>query len=195
MLVHARAAQILTVVNTVARETAARLSSRQVQALQEEGVARLNLPADVALAVNAHRAVIAALSAQIEAIKQRLRTRVRLSPDYRVLTSVPGIGETLATVILLETGAIGRFNDVGHFSSYCRCVGSRYESNGKKKGEGNSPRTATSTWPGPSSRPQTSPSASARRRSASMNASADNATASWRPRPSRTSLRAPVTTC
>ncbi|WP_231880061.1 transposase [Collimonas pratensis] len=43
----------------------------------------------------------------------------------------------LATVILLETGSIARFADVGNYASYCRCVGSMHVSNGKKKGEGN----------------------------------------------------------
>jgi transposase len=38
---------------------------------------------------------------------------------------------------MLETGSIARFAKVGHFSSYCRCVDSLRESNGKKKGEGN----------------------------------------------------------
>src|SRR5947208_7158678 len=38
---------------------------------------------------------------------------------------------------MLETGTIARFARVGNFSSYCRCVDSRRESNGKKKGEGN----------------------------------------------------------
>jgi transposase len=43
----------------------------------------------------------------------------------------------LATVILLETGEIGRFADAGNYVSYCRCVGSAHLSNGKKKGTGN----------------------------------------------------------
>ena len=54
-----------------------------------------------------------------------------------MLKTVPGIGETLATTIMLETGTIERFAEVGNFSSYCRCVDSLRESNGKKKGEGN----------------------------------------------------------
>lgn len=39
--------------------------------------------------------------------------------------------------ILLETGPIERFPDVGHFSSYARCVPSDKISNGKSKGKGN----------------------------------------------------------
>jgi transposase len=50
---------------------------------------------------------------------------------------MPGVGEVLATVIMLETGDIERFADVGNFASYARCVKSARDSNGKKKGEGN----------------------------------------------------------
>jgi transposase len=49
---------------------------------------------------------------------------------------VPGIGDTLATTIVLETGSISRFTQVGNFSSYCRCLDSLRESNSRKKGEG-----------------------------------------------------------
>ncbi|MFN8696006.1 MAG: transposase, partial [Burkholderiales bacterium] len=37
----------------------------------------------------------------------------------------------------MEIGEIGRFDDVGCFASYARCVDSARMSNGKKKGEGN----------------------------------------------------------
>jgi len=51
--------------------------------------------------------------------------------------TVPGIGDVLATTIMLEAGTINRSTQVGNFSSYCRCVDSLRESNGKRKGEGN----------------------------------------------------------
>ena len=38
---------------------------------------------------------------------------------------------------MLETGDINRFHKVGNYASYCRCVGSKRESNGKKKGQNN----------------------------------------------------------
>jgi transposase len=87
--------------------------------------------------VEANRAVSETLQRQIEVLEKRLKQRVKLRPEYRLLKTVPGIGETLATTIMLETGTITRFASVGNFSSYCRCVDSRRESNGKKKGEGN----------------------------------------------------------
>ena len=48
----------------------------------------------------------------------------------------PNAAPTCLT-ILLETGEIGRFAQVGHYASYCRCVGSERISNGKRKGRGN----------------------------------------------------------
>jgi len=41
-------------------------------------------------------------------------------------------GQTLATVIMLETGTIDRFANAGNFASYARCVDSQRMSNGKK---------------------------------------------------------------
>jgi transposase len=57
--------------------------------------------------------------------------------EFKLLTSTPGIGEVLATTIMLETSTIERFAAVGNFASYARCVDSKRLSNGKKKGEGN----------------------------------------------------------
>ncbi|OTP79672.1 Mobile element protein [Caballeronia sordidicola] len=63
------------------------------------------------------------------------RSPETLGPEE--IRTVPGIGSTLATVILLETGDVGRFADIGNYASYCGCVSSTHLSNGKKKGEGN----------------------------------------------------------
>lgn len=57
--------------------------------------------------------------------------------EYGLLTSVPGIGQVLATTILLEMGRIKRFAAAGNFAFYARCVDSVRTSIGKKKREGN----------------------------------------------------------
>lgn len=136
-LVRSRTAHILAVENITARQYGARISSAQVQRLTQDAIDQMRMPEDVALAVNANAAVIQALSCQIELIEKRLQERVKVRPEYGLLTSVPGIGRILATTILLETGPIDRFASVGHFASYARCVDSQRMSNGKKKGEGN----------------------------------------------------------
>jgi len=94
------------------------------------------LPEDVALAIKTNVAVIATLSAQISLLEKRLQEKVGARTEYGLLTSVPSIGQVLATTILLETGPIDRFAAAGNFASYARCVDSVRTSNGKK-GEGN----------------------------------------------------------
>jgi transposase len=136
-LVRYRTAQILSIENTLARQTGARLSGEAVKRLTTEQVEALGFVPDVTLALESNRAVSQVLQQRIEVLEQRLKERVSLRSEYRLLKTTPGIGEVLATTIMLETGTVTRFAQVGNFSSYCRCVDSRRESNGKKKGEGN----------------------------------------------------------
>jgi transposase len=132
-----RTSHILSVENIMARQTGARIASRAVKALTEDALQKWAQPEDVRLAMAANVAVIHTLSAQIDKIEARLRERVKPRAEFKLLTSAPGIGEVLSTVIMLETGTIERFAAVGNFVSYARCVDSKRISNGKKKGVGN----------------------------------------------------------
>jgi transposase len=136
-LVRCRTAQILAIENLMARQTGSRMTSEMIKRLDEGQVDGLGFSPDVALAMKANLAVMQTLQSEIGILEKRLAERVTLRPEYSLLKSVPGIGPILATTIMLETGTITRFADVGNFSSYCRCVQSRRESNSKKKGEGN----------------------------------------------------------
>jgi transposase len=136
-LVRSRTAHVLAVENGFARETGARLSSNVIKRLEVAALGEFGLGEDVTCSLAANVAVIQALTAEIGKLEARLRQRVRLRPQFRVLITVPGIGEVLATIIMLETGPIERFAAVGNFASYARCVDSKHLSNGKKKGQGN----------------------------------------------------------
>ncbi|WP_040072019.1 transposase, partial [Pseudomonas batumici] len=98
------------------------LSCNAVKGLSATSVDRLGLPTDVALAMKANIAIVQALEIQIEGLEDRLLHEVKLRPEFSLLKTMPGIGEVLATVIMLETGDIGRFAQVGNFASYARCV-------------------------------------------------------------------------
>jgi transposase len=74
---------------------------------------------------------------QIDILETTVADRVKLKPEFKLLKTVPGIGLILTLTIMLETGDITRFPSVGDYASYCRCVGSKKISNGKKKGSGN----------------------------------------------------------
>jgi len=137
-LVRSRTSQILAVENITARQQGARITSNQTKRLDADTVDQMQLPADVALAIKSNLAVISTLDTQIDRLEKRLQESVQVRTEYGLLNSVPGIGRILATTILLETGPIDRFADVGNFASYARCVDSVRTSNGKKKGEGNS---------------------------------------------------------
>lgn len=136
-LVRSCTTHILAVENIMARQLGGRMTSNQIKRLTTDAIDKMPLAADVGLAIKTNVAVIATLQTQIEVLEKRLQECVRPRPEYGFLNSVPGIGQTLATVIFLETGPIDRFADVGNYASYARCVDSVHTSNRKKKGEGN----------------------------------------------------------
>jgi transposase len=136
-LVQCRTAQILAIENLFSRHTGGQMQAERVKHLDITQVNGFGFAPDVTLAMQANLAVMQTLQEEIGIIEKRLMERVKLHPDYALLNSVPGIGPVLATTIMLETGTISRFTKVGNFSSYCRCVDSRRESNSRKKGEGN----------------------------------------------------------
>jgi transposase len=69
------------------------------------------------------------------AVRDLLRKRGQLVRQRS--TQILSMSNLLALTIALDTGDVGRFDSAGNFASYARTVGSRRESNGKKKGEGN----------------------------------------------------------
>jgi transposase len=92
---------------------------------------------NVQLALQSNLSMIRVLTTQIKTLEKSILTQIVTIPVFDLLRTVPGIGEVLAQTILLETGEISRFKTPGKFASYSRCVDSRRESNGKKKGENN----------------------------------------------------------
>lgn len=71
---------------------------------------------------------------QILRIDRQLTEQVKCHDPValQLLQTVPGIGPTLALVILYEIGDIARFPKVGNFISYARLVKCAHESAGKR---------------------------------------------------------------
>lgn len=136
-LVQQRTTQILSIETCFDQQTGAHISSNNIKKLTAADIDSIGLGHMESLCIKANLAVMHALQMQIDGIEKALAKYCRSNPAFPLLKSATGIGDVLATVILLETGSIERFADVGNYASYCRCVGSRHESNGKKKGEGN----------------------------------------------------------
>lgn len=128
---------ILAFETTYARQTGGSISADAIKAMPLEEVEKWGWDPDVTLAAQTSLAAVHQMQGLIKVIEKRLHERVALKPEYQVLKTVPGIGEVLSTVIMLETGPIERFESPGSYASYARCVGSARISNNKKKGEGN----------------------------------------------------------
>jgi len=137
MLVRQRTAHILSFQNLVSRERGRKMGSNAIQKLTPAEAAGLFEDSRLALMARTNIEMIDFLSGRIRAIETAVLSEVSLKPEYRQLTTVPGIGKILALTIMLETGDIRRFAKVGDYSSYCRCVKSSRSSNEKKKGENN----------------------------------------------------------
>jgi transposase len=136
-LVRHRTMHVLAVENVQARETGARMSGDKVKRLSVSCVELFGLSQDVTLGLQANVAVIGTLNAQIAKLEKHLLQRLRPRPEHALLATAPGVGRILGPIILLETGPIERFEAVGNYASYARCVDSVRISNDKKKGEGN----------------------------------------------------------
>jgi transposase len=92
-LVRSSTTHILAVENIMARQLGGRMTSNDIKRLTVDAIDKLPLSADVTLAIKANGAVIATLAAQIDMLEKRLKESVRPRPEYRLLTTVPGIGK------------------------------------------------------------------------------------------------------
>jgi transposase len=136
-LVHQHTANLLSAQNLVARNRGQSISANEIKRLQYEQAERMFESEPLFLALASTVAVMRAQQEMIELIEKVARRKLKLSEPLKRLLTVNGIGEVLGLTILLETGDIKRFERVGNYVSYCRCVDSKRITNGKKKGKGN----------------------------------------------------------
>ncbi|WP_237150780.1 MULTISPECIES: transposase [unclassified Pseudomonas] len=86
--------------------------------------------------MKANVVVIQTLEAQIAGLEARLLQQPKLRPEYLLLKTMPGVGEVRATVIMLETGDIERFAQVGNFKQINPSFSSIAQATTKASSEG-----------------------------------------------------------
>ena len=138
LFVNQRTADILSFQSMVTRTTSNQISGNDIKKLKESDAERIFTDPDLIFTAKRYINIIASLTVQIKIIEKHVKDRLKLSENFKCLLTIPGIGYILGMVIMLEAGDISRFEKVGNYSSYCRCVKSERFSNGKKKGTGNS---------------------------------------------------------
>ena len=137
MLVRQRTTLILSFKSLNERTLGERVPLARVKAMSpEDAQARFTADADQLLA-GEQITLMDHYTDSITKIEKHILEVAEKSPAYQRLQEMPGIGKILGLTIALETGDAKRFDDAGHFASYCRCVKSVRQSNHKKKGENN----------------------------------------------------------
>jgi len=136
-MVNARTRLILSLQSMVTRQTGQSFKTADLEKVSIDGLD--GLLEHTALCSIAHEQLrlLGAHNESIASLEQLALERCKPRPEYRLLTTVPGIGMILAMVIMMEVGDITRFRSPGKFSSYCRSVPARRSSNGKSKGKNN----------------------------------------------------------
>jgi transposase len=83
--------------------------------------------------IHQEHARIRLFSSQIKEIEQTILTFAETTSDYEHLQTLPGVGVTLAAVILYESGEVSRFDSTRTYASYGRVVPGCAVSAGKVK--------------------------------------------------------------
>lgn len=137
-LVRCRTTQILSIQGLVSRNSGKRINTDGVRKLDDEKIGQYcGGDSILAMAVKSNLTVLRCLDEQVIALEKVVLKQARLKPEFRKILTIDGIWEVLGMTIMYEAGDMKRFEKVGHFASYARCVSSSRWSNGKKKGEGN----------------------------------------------------------
>lgn len=135
-LVRQRVTNMLSAQNQIWRTTGENIPSKPIKNLDFEILNSIYDPL-VQRAIKANLNLIQTLNDEISAIEKLVQDRVKSNTSFQYLTTIIGVGPILGQTIMLETGDINRFEKVGNFSSYARCVDSSRTSNNKKKGTNN----------------------------------------------------------
>src|SRR5437868_2054403 len=139
VLVRQQTMNLLGIQGIITRYENVRLTGSKIKQLarSEEEILKYVKDRNVCLDIQSQLKILNCLVEQIEVLEINILGQIKKEPAFELLKTIPGVGAILAMTILLETGEIKRFKDVGNYSSYCRCVESKRISNEKKKGENN----------------------------------------------------------
>ena len=136
-LVQQHTVHLLSLQSNLTRQLAMNINANTLKQWIKKGLPVFDVDPVVHIAFQTNLTMMQTLSEHIQYIERIVLHHLTFPEPLNQLKTVVGIGDVLGLMILLETGDISRFKQVGHFSSYCRCVNATRESNGKSKGQGN----------------------------------------------------------
>jgi transposase len=116
-LVRQRTASMLSVKNLFSRNTGVQVPFNELKRMTAEQVVEQYPDPHLALAITSNLAVVRVINEEIARIEKAVLKEAKLRPEFKLLESIPGIGQTLALTIMYEAGSMARFADAGHFCS------------------------------------------------------------------------------
>ena len=137
MLVQEKTKHILSLQSLIARNSGKMLPNKKIKKITKNNIKELFQNEFLIMNANMHINMINNIRTELKPIEKKIYSTLKITKDYELIQTVDGIGKVLASTIILETGDINRFNQVGNYSSYCRLVKSERRSNGRKKGSNN----------------------------------------------------------
>lgn len=137
LFVKQRTAQILSLQSMISRVLGLDFSGSSIKGFNTHFIERLFDTYHQRFTAEKQLLTIHFLDGIISEIETEVKSQIQLKKEFQMLLTTPGIGNILGLTIMLEVGDITRFENVGNYSSYCRCVESKKTSNKKKKGENN----------------------------------------------------------
>jgi transposase len=137
-LVRLRTSLILSLQGIISRNCGFKMNVNEIKKITENQVTPLLAGhEDLALSGQVSKETIDFLTRKIWLIEGRVQNKIKLKEPFIYLKTVCGVGKILSLTIMVETGSIDRFPEVGNYVSYCRKVPTTWMSNSKKKGKGN----------------------------------------------------------
>ncbi len=136
-LIRLRTSLLVSLHNTMANVLGMKIPSHQVKGRQDRVSGHFSANESLSLTGKVSKASIDMLTCQIEVIESHVEKHCKMDPSYAGLLTLPGVGKILGLTIMLETGPIGRFLEVGTSVSYCRKAESIWTSSERVKGKGN----------------------------------------------------------
>ena len=137
MFVGQRTAQILSLQSMITRNRGLNFSGAVVKNIMDFFVDKLFDSPHLRFTAKKNLAVIRFLDGAIKEIEAEVKSQAKLKKEFEMLLTMTGVGDILGMTIMMEVGDISRFEAVGNYSSYCRCVESKRLSNGKLKVKNN----------------------------------------------------------
>jgi transposase len=137
LFVRQRTAHILSLQSMLTRNLGTTFPSNEVKRLKVDDADQLFDDSHLNFMVKTHIDAIRYLKNTVRQIERQVLSQLQLKEEYKILTTIPGVGIILGLTIMLEVDDFGRFPKAGNYASYCRCVKSVKLSNTKKKGTGN----------------------------------------------------------